>query len=544
MGQGGRLVALVAVVGLALAGCSSDDGGDGGADGSTPPGGGDRTSITIEPTGAPRDGGKLAYGIEADTSGFDPYLDRFSPVGLLMGNAVYDPLAAFDDQFRAQPYLAERIEPDETATVWTITLRPDVTFHDGSPLDAQAVATHLERAKESFLTQSAIRPIDTIEVVDEVTVRVTMSSPWVAFPVALTGQGGMVPSPAVEPGGHTAEPVGTGPFVISERSETSTLMVRYDGYWQPGLPHLASVEFVPDSSVESRVAKLQDGTFDIIHSTNEVLNADLRAAAEAGELQYVRDTGEQEELFVMFNTAAPPFDDLRVREAAAYAIDLERYLEASAGSLTEPADGVFSPGSVWYEDVPFPRNDPERARALVEEYAAENGPVTAELSCSQAEDSLVLCQAVADMWGEVGIATDIRGQDQTDLINFTIAGQYQSVLWRQFGSPDPDGDYHWWIGPIEGETSLNFSRNADPDLDAALEAGRQGATDEERRAAYVTVQERFAANVPYVWLERIGWVIAADNAVREFQNQPLPDGTPSAPYVNGIHRLTGTWLDR
>ena len=538
-----RGAAMVAVVGLVAAGCGSSSDDQGGSEGSAP-GDGEVTAITVG-GGEPVDGGRLVYGIEAETSGFDPYLDRFSPVGLLMGSAVYDPLAAFDADYVARPYLAEAIEPDDDATVWTITLREGVTFHDGTALDAAAVATHLQRAKESFLTQSAIRPIESIEATDDRTVTVTMSTPWVAFPVALTGQGGMVAAPSVEPGGHTSEPIGTGPFVISERTpDEHTLMAAYPDYWQEGLPHLAEVEFVPAPAVGDRLEGIQSGTFDMIHTTNEVVNDQLLAAAREGELQYVRDTGEQEELFVMFNTAAPPFDDLRLRRAAALAVDIDTYLAASAGELTEPADGVFSPGSSWYAPVDFPRDDPEAARALVDEYVAENGPVAAELSCSESEDSLVLCQSIADQWDEVGISTTIVGQGQTDLINFTIAGQYQSVLWRQFGSPDPDGDYHWWIGPVEGETSLNFSRNADPELDAALDEGRQSSDPEVRREAYRRVQERFAENVPYLWLERIGWVIVADDAVRDFPNQALPDGTPSAPFVNGIHRLTYAWLDR
>lgn len=503
------------------------------------------TSVTIGARGTAQQGGRLAFGIEAETSGFDPYLDRFAPAGLLMAYAVYDPLAAFDDAGVAQPYLARTFDHNDDYTLWTIGLRDGVTFQDGSPVDAQAIATHLNRVRDSFLTQAAARPLQEATVVDPLTVEVSMSMPWVAFPVALVGQGGVVPAPSVAEGALSATPVGSGPFTIQERVvDDHTLMVRNDAYWQDGLPYLDEVDFRVLPLVEDRVAALKAGEVDLIHTTNEVLNAQLLEDARAGTLQYVRDTGEQEELFVMFNTAEPPFDDVRLRRAAAYAIDLDTFLQLSGKGYSQRADGVFDPESPWYAETEFPRDDPEQARTLVAEHEAERGPATVTLNCSNSQDSLTLCQELADRWAEVGIDTSVQGIEQDQLINSSIAGRYQVVLWRQFGSPDPDGDYQWWIGPQEGQTTLNFARIKDDELDAALNDGRSKPDVADRKDAYRRVQERFAELVPYVWLERIGWVIVADTDVRDFRNMALPDGGTSAPYVNGVFRLTATWIER
>lgn len=537
------LCLMVAAAASACGGGGSDD--DGGASTAVTTGSELTTSVTMPGGGAPVDGGKLIYGIEAETSGFNPYLDRFAPAGQLMALAVYDPLAAFDAEGVAKAYLAESITTDDGGSLWTIQLRPDVTFHDGSVLDAEALATHLERLKESFLTQSAVRPIDGVTVTGPLTVTVSMTTPWVTFPVALVGQAGVVPAPGVPEEQLSDAPVGTGPFSIGTRvRDESTSMVKNNAYWQAGLPHLDEVVFRPLQSVEDRGAAFRSGEIDMFHTTNEIVNAQLLGQAQAGELQYVRDTGEQEELFVMFNTAAPPFDDVRLRRAASYAIDVDKFLEVSGQGFSERAEGPFSPSSPWYADVEFPTGDPAQAEALVAEVEAETGPVTVELNCADSRDSLELCQQLADDWAVVGIDASIVGLQQDLLINYSIAGKYESVLWRQFGSPDPDGDQQWWIGPIEGQTSLNFSRIADPELDAALEAGRSTDDVAARKEAYTTVQERFADQAPYAFLERIGWVIIADNDVRDFQNQALPDGTASAPYVNGIHRVGYIWIDR
>jgi len=544
-----RAAAALACVALvaAVAACGSDETADEGATTGNDATTSDdlATSVTIPASGDPVDGGKLVYGIEAETSGFNPYLDRFAPAGQLMALAVYDPLTAFDADGEARAYLAESITTEDGGRLWTIELRPDVRFHDGSPLDGEALAKHLRRLKDSFLTQSVVRPMDEVTVTGPLTITVAMTTPWVTFPVALVGQAGVVPAPNVAEEILTDAPVGTGPFVIGARvKNSSTTMVKNADYWQPGLPHLDQVVFRPAQAVEDRVASFRSGEIDIFHTTNEVLNADLLKRARAGELQYARDAGEQEELFVMFNTAAPPFDDVRVRRAASYAIDVDKFLQVSGQGFSERAEGPFSPSSPWYADVAFPIGDVEKAKALVAEVEAESGPVTAELNCADSRDSLELCQLLVDDWAAVGIGASIVGLQQDLLINYSIAGRYQSVLWRQFGSPDPDGDQLWWIGPVEGQTSLNFSRNADAELDAALERGRSTADVAERKEAYRAVQERFADRVPYVFLERIGWVIVADNDVRNFQNQALPDGTESAPYVNGVHRVAYIWIDR
>ncbi|MCA1481415.1 ABC transporter substrate-binding protein, partial [Bradyrhizobium sp. NBAIM08] len=137
------------------------------------------------------------YALDAETDGWDPTKSRFAPAGTQVGLAVFDPLAAYDADSRAQPYLAESFEPNETFTDWTVTLRPDITFHDGSPLTAAVLETIFAAHKASPLTGPAVAALESVEITGDLTAVFPMETPWASFPASLTGQLGMVPSPGM-----------------------------------------------------------------------------------------------------------------------------------------------------------------------------------------------------------------------------------------------------------------------------------------------------------------------------------------------------------
>src|SRR5690606_13441593 len=137
--------------------------------------------------------------------------------------------------------------PNEDGTVWTIGLREGVVFHDGTPVDAEAVKQNLEAHMSSGLTGSAVSPIETVTVEDPLTVRVDMKIPWAAFGSALTSQVGFVqaPSQIADPEGNR-KPVGSGPFRFTKWVTDASLDTeRNEDYWREGLPYLDGVQFTP-----------------------------------------------------------------------------------------------------------------------------------------------------------------------------------------------------------------------------------------------------------------------------------------------------------
>jgi peptide/nickel transport system substrate-binding protein len=176
---------------------------------------------------------------------------------------------------------------------------------------------------------------------------------------------------------------------------------------------------------------------------------------------------------------------------------------------------------------------------------ADSGPVAFTLKCTPGVEVLQVCQALVAQWKEAGITATIDSVEQTTLITSAVTGDYQASIWRQFGSPDPDGDSTFWNGAnSQPPIALNMTGNQDPVLDAALLVGRSSAKPEERELAYVTVQQRFAADLPYIWLSHAAWVLAAGDDLRGIDGGTLPDGSPSAALISGVARVSGMWFER
>ncbi len=551
---------LVLVVGL-VAACSSSSNdatgtGSSGTDGAG--GAGPQPNVTQPSGGTPKTGGTLAYGLEAETDGFNPTVNRWAISGTQVGLAVYDPLVALDADGKAQPYLAQSLEPSNDYKTWTVKLRPDITFHDGTPLTSAAVKKVYDEHKASALTSAAVTPIESITTTDDLTAVFTMRAPWAVFPNALTGQAGVIPAPSMfdapDKGGRA--PVGTGPFRFKEWvPDNQFTAVKNTSYWRKDasgvqLPYLDEVDFKPLPEVKSRLNGLKSGQVDMMHTNDAASIEEIRKAAADGSLQKVEDTGESEEGLVLLNTAAPPFDNLKARQALAYATDTATYTQTVDYGVLAPANNVFNPGSPWLVPTDYPSYDPAKAQELVNEVKQEKGEFKFKLTGGGADtrDNL---QALQAMYTAVGMDVEVDVVDQASFIPTAVLGSFQANLWRQFGAPDPDSEYLWWTSenakPI-GQLALNMARNKDPELDRGLNIGRENSDFAKRKEGYALVQQRLAADLPYIWLDHAQWVVAARNDVRNLTNGPLPDGQPAYPIGGagfpGVTRLTQVWLDR
>ncbi|MCX7620705.1 MAG: ABC transporter substrate-binding protein [Acidimicrobiales bacterium] len=502
------------------------------------------SSIT-EPTAGR--GGSLAYAVEADPNGLDPTKNGWDPSGLLAAHAIFDPIAKFDADGQPRPYLAESWTHNDDYTEWTVKLRPGVRFHDGTPLDANAVLRFTKAIQESPITGPAAVYVSHSEKITDLEVKTVMKRPWASYPVLLTGQGGFIAAPAQldDPEG-SIHPIGTGPFKV-ERWELGKRLVlqRNPDYWREGLPYLDRVEFIPTGSLTDRVNGLLGGSFDVIHSSDPATNERLDELAAEGSIKVYHDPGATESNFVMFNTAVPPLDDLRVRKALAHATDRDQLLEVLGWPADLRSDGPFREGSMWFSAAAPPPYDRAAARRLVEEYEAERGPIRVRLGTTDDPVNLKLTNELARQWREAGVDVDVEAIDFKVFVIRAVAGQFEAVNFRYFGQPDPDGLWHFWTGetvrPV-GQLSLNFSRLADPAITDGMRRGRESPDLETRKQAYADVLGRFAELVPYVWFARTDWVIATAPRVHEPRSRTLPDGTPAMPYVAGVHDLTETWI--
>ena len=204
----------------------------------------------------------LTFGLNAETDGWDPTSNRWSSSGYIVGFSIFDPLAVFGADLKAHPYLAKSFESNADFTEWVIGVRDGVTFHDGTPVDADAILASLKKQQESLLTGATMDFVDTFEAApDGQSIIVKMNKPWSTFPETLTGQAGVIAAPSMlaDPEGNK-NPVGSGPFTFESWEQGSNLKVAKNAdYWREGYPYLDDIEFRVVSDISARGTALELG---------------------------------------------------------------------------------------------------------------------------------------------------------------------------------------------------------------------------------------------------------------------------------------------
>lgn len=499
----------------------------------------------------PKMGGSLIVATEAEDNGFNPTVASWDVTGLMYGAALFDTLTTVDVNGKIQPYLAQSVTPNGDATEFTITLRPGIKFHDGSALDANAVAQSLVANVKSPQNGPALFNVSDVKPSGGDTVTVTCKESWPAFPYYLAYQIGTVMSPSMlaEPNAGNLKPIGTGPFIFKEWVPNDHLTVtRNPNYWRQGRPYLDQVTFRPIPDHQSRANALLAGDIDIMHTDDP---QDAQTLPNNKKFVSITDSDnnatEREVHFYMINTLKPPFDDLRVRQALAYATDRNR-VHSVIDVVNPVISSPFSTKSPYYTPVDYPSYDPTKAKQLITAYENDKGPLR-NFTLSTVTDAKDLARTtlVQAMWKQAGINCQVQQVEQSQYIVQALLGNYDVREWRQFSAADPDENYVWWssltAAPI-GQLALNFARNKDPQVQAALEKGRTSLNQADRIAAYQEISRRFAADVPYIWLDQTVWLVSAKPTVMNFNNPTLPDGSPALRMTAGFINVGQIWLNK
>ncbi|HEV2368463.1 MAG TPA: ABC transporter substrate-binding protein [Acidimicrobiales bacterium] len=550
LGIGARAVGGAVLLGGApalLAACSGGSGGSSAANA-----GGSSTTTA----GKPRYGGTLTVGISAETNGLNPAASDFTSPAVYYARAVFDTLTVQASDGTVKPYLAQAVTPNASYDVWTITLRPGVVFHDGTPLDADALVTYFDQVIASPTYSITLQKlIKSVTKTGDLTVALNMGQPWVAFDAYLSGgtggaaQMGFIPSPKMltDPNGAN-HPVGTGPFVFSHwDSNVQFVVTRNPHYWRAGLPYLDGITFKPIPDETARWQTLQAGGVQLIHSGDYGIINTLMGQSRYAVLSNLHgDVGEPSQNFVMLNTQVAPLDDLRVRQALAYATDQKKLIQLTEFNLVSPSSGPFEPGNPWYAPTGYPSYDPAKAQALVKAYEADKGPISFPI-LTAGTSNLNQLQALQSMWKQVGITVSaIKSETSTAQIGDILVGRYSAASWGQFSAPDPDMNYPFWspttVAPL-GTFAVNFARNADPRIEAALQIGRTNPDNAARVKAYQDVAGLLAADVPYIWTGRAVGAVAVSSNVKNYDvGLGLPGGGRASALNGSNVWLTEAWV--
>lgn len=539
------VVAVVMALGLIAAACGGSS-----SDSDTS---GNTTDVTIKASGSPKMGGSVTFGVEAETDGFNPTTNRWAISGYMIGNAVFDPISAYDASGKAQPYLAKSFTPSSDFKTWTVELREGVMFSDGTPVDGAAVAKSLNAVRADALTGAALANMASVTATSATSVTIQTTDPWASLPAILTTQVGFIVAPAqldAAPPANTRQPIGSGPFIqkewVPDNRWTGT---KNADYWRSDdkgnkLPYLDSVEFRPIVDPQARVNALLSGDINMMHTTDWPAINKLQSEAQAGNIQFVTDRTETEESMVLFNTSKAPLDDVRVREGLKLCTDPAAVMLINETPADRAADSQFTKDSPWYSDSGFTTNDPTAGKALLAEVIAEKGPISFTLTTTPIPANTNTTALLKQQWEACGVSVTTDTTEQSSFISKTVTGNFQANLWRQFAASDPDGDYVWWTGKnATGPITLNMARLNDPQVNAALDKARASGDDAVRKQAYADLQKRQTELVPYIWLAHTQWAIGAGKSVRNLVNQTLPDGQAALPFQRGEVRLTQTWIE-
>jgi ABC-type transport system substrate-binding protein len=487
-------------------------------------------------------GGEITWGLTNDGTGFDT-TQAVHPGTIRVITALNDSLVGLDTDADWQPNLAESLTPNDDFTVWTITMREGLTFHDGEPVDGAAVAANLQAFKDSPTTGFAFANVESITVVDELSVEVKMFAPWAAFPHGLVGQPGWMVSPATIGTNDTF--VGTGPFMLeSWIPGDSARVVRNPNYWRAdeGLPYLDAInfKFLVDQTVKRQALEAGDVEGYISPGDEDIIDF----LEDDGVDVWIGTAGGNEYAWIL-NTTAPPFDDPRVRKAVAHAIDQQFLIDTFRSGLTTPADGPLNPSSRWYTANGYPDFDPDAARALVDEYEAEVGPIVFEVSAEPNASVLEVIDVMHTFLADVGIESTTKeiGPGQSAIT--AILDDFQAFSWFQFGPNDPDGFYTFFhsSGGV-----LNWSNLVSSKIDDGLDIGRENEDPATRAEGYALFLEGLGEEVPIIWIDHLNGVEAAVT-IPELHGigtpGVLPDGTPALPMTNGsFFAWPGVWLEQ
>jgi peptide/nickel transport system substrate-binding protein len=569
-----RLLAALLALGLVAAACGDDTGG-GGEESS------DSTGLETGSSGeedteevAPEYGGEVVVGLEAETNTWSVDGGQFSNPGLTVALSFYDPLVSLNEEGEFIPFLAESIEPNEDLTQWTVGLRDGVEFHDGTPLDAEALKWNFDNLhfrddarNKSDLDQFGVTGMD---IVDPMTVVYNLSEPNAAFPDLLRGDIGWPVSPtAVQADADWGNngPVGTGPFVFESWVRDSELVVsRNENYWMSDeegnqLPYLDGITFKPIPDDAARSAALASDDVQVMQTLRGPSVKAIQELVDSGDYGISTYVGNTSSVSVL-NTLTPPLDDLRIRQAMAMANNQEAMAAVrDDDGLVPPTTGFFSQDSPWYSadaDEAYPGGaepDPEGAAALVQEYVddpersdgkAPGEPVTVDYQCQPDASLQQGAQLLQQLWGDAGIQVDLSQIEQSGMITNVVGsadtdppfrGDFAVACWRAGGGDgDPLTALQGYFGPVP-TTAGNFANFTDPEIDEALVALKSSADFEDRYSAVETISRISAENVPFIWNVATPTAVGFRADVHGIADWTFPDGQPG----NGTPGATVRW---
>jgi peptide/nickel transport system substrate-binding protein len=434
----------------------------------------------------------LRIGLREDPDVLDPTLAR-TYVGRIVFASLCDKLFDIDETLQIVPQLAASHRWSADNRTLTIRLREGVLFHDGEKLDAEAVKISLDRhlTLQGSFRRSEINVVQSVEVVDPLTVKLSLSVPFAPLIAQLTDRAGMIMSPKAlrELGAQFGtRPVCAGPFRFVERvAQDRIVLERFKDYWDKASIHVDRVVFQPIPDTTVLLANLQAGQLDLIERVNPTdgptIKRDRRLRLVGGdELGY---TGLTLNVGNGERAKTPLGQDARVREALELSLDREAINQVVYGGEFTPSAQWVPPASPFHlKDFPTPARDVARAKRLLAE-AGVPAP-TVNLMIPNNPDLRQAGEVIQAMAKEAGFDIRLQATEFATALQAAARGEFEAFLVGWSGRSDPDGNIYSFASCKGGQ---NDGRYCNAEVDRLLDAARATNDAGERLKLYRQVAD-------------------------------------------------------
>lgn len=490
-----QLIAAAAVALIALTAC----------------GGSSKSNNTNGPSGPPVRGGTLTIEEGTEPRSLDPQImGNSNPQETALGNGLYGALFINDPKTNTfKPSIGQSIETTDDGTTWTVKLKPNIVYSDGTPMTAADIKYNWEHAADPATASSYIgdaKTMKSITVVDDLALTVVLIRPNILFP-ALIWEASLnwIGKPAVIQQGQAAvnaHPIGAGPFTLKEwRRQDAIELVRNDKYWDAPKPYLDAINIRALNDPTQRYNTLTSGGADIdVESDWQSLDKATKAGLQTQTIQSAGGVG------LAFNTTRAPFDDVRARQAVSKALDLDTIADAASNGKGPVPDTLFYQDQPYYQNIPLHKKDTADAQKLFDQLAAEGKPLSFTVTTLSPATKPLADSVQTQLSAFKNVKVSIQSVD---------FAQYGTVIVRQRNFdmlPSSISTNRIWRA-LSSESQSNITKIDDPQMTAALDTTQVKSTDAQLQAAYKTVQERMVATVPYILYTRQALGVIANKNV-------------------------------
>ncbi|NUA31724.1 glutathione ABC transporter substrate-binding protein GsiB [Cupriavidus basilensis] len=440
----------------------------------------------------------------------DPY-DANDTLSQAAAKSFYQGLFGFDKDMKLINVLAESHEASKDGLMYTIKLKKNVKFHDGTAFDAAAVKANFDRVTNpanKLKRYTLFNRVAKTEVVDANTVKVTLKEPFSPFINVLAHPSAVMISPAAlqKYGKDIAfHPVGTGPFEFVEWKQPDHLKgKKFAGFWKTGYPKIDTITWKPVVDNNTRAAIMQTGEADFAFSIPFEQAAVLKGSAKVDLIA----SPSIIQRYLSMNTMVKPFNDPKVRQAINYAINKDALAKVAFAGYATPMDGVVPAGVDYAEKLgPWPY-DPAKARALLKEAGYPNGFETTLWSAYNHTTAQKVIQFVQQQLQQVGIKATVQALEagqRVEKVESVQKPEDAGVRMYYVGWSSSTGESDWALRPLLASESmppklLNTAYYKNDQVDADI-AGALRTTDRgEKARLYKDAQEHIWKDAPWAFL--------------------------------------------